>query len=513
MLPHSEGVPSDSSKSKRQTTMRAKDGQLVSVLDDDPARLERIKRTLAPFETAFEKLDNISLKPEAGFPSRSSLVLVALNGSVSANQEILEGVRRLKSRELKVVCYGDRTDAWPLGQRCGVLVAGACTLLDSAKQGFDEELRRAVEKLLRDERAKRGEEESLKSTMKKLGVVGESASMLAIFRWVLRASHLSDLPALITGETGTGKELLVNAIRQLDAKRAGGPLIALNCAAISQGLAESELFGHRRGAFTGADEHRKGLIRAAQGGTLFLDEVGELDEHLQTKLLRVLQENRVQAVGEDRDVSVNVRVIAATNRDLREMVREGSFRADLFHRLNILSVNIPPLRERPTDLRPLVEHFIHKHSAFAEKQSLAVAPDFVEALMEVELPGNARQLENFVRWSLVNKEDDGPLNLADLPPEIWHELLSKSGGDSAPSTSVEDNGSQASPDAAQELHARLLELLSRKGWNLSESLAHCEKLMIESAYEHASGNQAQAARLLGITPRSVYNKLRKHQLS
>ena len=152
--------------------------------------------------------------------------------------------------------------------------------------------------------------------------------------------------------------------------------------------------------FTGADRDRKGLIRSADGGVLFLDEIGELDDALQAKLLRVLQENRVLGVGEDREVSVSVRIIAATNRDLDAMVQQGKFRADLFHRLHVLSIHIPPLRERPADLKPLIEHFLQKYQFLKPAEPLSVAPDFIDALTQLELPGNARQLENLVRWAL-----------------------------------------------------------------------------------------------------------------
>ena len=178
---------------------------------------------------------------------------------------------------------------------------------------------------------------------------------------MIRISRVSDVPTYITGETGTGKELLAKAIHSLDAKRRSGPFVAVNCSAISPGLAESELFGHRRGAFTGADRDRKGLIRAAQGGVLFLDEIGDLDAALQTKLLRVLQENRVLAVGEERDVPIDVRVVAASNRNLLAMVANGTFRADLFYRFTVLTVHVPPLRERRADIPPLIAHFVQKY--------------------------------------------------------------------------------------------------------------------------------------------------------
>jgi transcriptional regulator with PAS, ATPase and Fis domain len=226
---------------------------------------------------------------------------------------------------------------------------------------------------------------------------------------------LSDVPALITGETGTGKELLAHAVHQLDLKRCQGPFIALNCSAINPGLVESELFGHRRGPFTGADRDRKGFIRSAEGGVLFLDEIGERDDALQAKLLRVLQENRVLGVGEDREVAVSVRITAAMNRDLEAMVQLRRLRADLFHRLNIVAIRIPPLGERPADLKPLIKHFLEKYQHLRPACALSVEPEFSEALTQLQLPGNARQLENLVRWALVHKDDDTALNLRDLP--------------------------------------------------------------------------------------------------
>ena len=195
-------------------------------------------------------------------------------------------------------------------------------------------------------------------------------AMTDVFRSIIRFSTLSDLPVLIVGETGTGKEGLARALHRLDPKRKEGPFVAVNCGAIAAPLAESEFFGHRRGAFTGADRDRKGLVRSAEGGVLFLDEIGELEAALQAKLLRVLQESRVLGVGEDRDIQVNVRVVAATNRDLDQMGQQSRFRADLFHRLNVLSIRVPPLSERADDLAPRSDAILSIRRASARPLAL-----------------------------------------------------------------------------------------------------------------------------------------------
>jgi transcriptional regulator with GAF, ATPase, and Fis domain len=357
----------------------------------------------------------------------------------------------------------------------------------------------------------RVEDEKTRDLMKRLGVVGQTREMLSIFRWVLRVAALSDLPALVTGETGTGKEVLVKTLHRLDEKRCRGPLVALNCSAINPNLAESELFGHRRGAFTGAEAGRRGLIRSAEGGVLFLDEVGDLDPQLQAKLLRVIQERRVLGVGDDREVDVSVRVVAATNRDLGELVRQGKFCEDLFHRLNPLSVHLPPLRQRKEDIGPLVEHFLDKHRRPGQEgQSLAAGAEFVDALKLMKLPGNARELEHLVARVVGDRETAEPLGLLDLPADAWRELaVGESHAQSPGEVEVDSTTHTTSPE---ELRAQLARVLDENGWNLTRSLEYCERLLLESALLRAKGNQTQTARMLGITARSVYNKVRKHKL-
>jgi DNA-binding NtrC family response regulator len=340
-----------------------------------------------------------------------------------------------------------------------------------------------------------------------MGMVGSSMAMADVFRSIIRFSTLSDLPVLIVGETGTGKEGLARALHRLDPKRREGPFVAVNCGAIAAPLAESEFFGHRRGAFTGADRDRKGLIRSAEGGVLFLDEIGELDAALQAKLLRVLQESRVLGVGEDRDIQVNVRVVAATIRDFDQMGQQCRFRADLFHRLNVLSIRVPPLSERADDLASLTHHFLEKYRSLCCGGLPEVGADFLDALQQIALPGNVRQLENLIRQALVRRRTDTPLGLNDLPAEAWRQLSESS--DVLPTPQRE---SEASGELDPHVIARYVRiLLDANGWNLSRSLAHCEGEAVEAAMQRAHGNQSESARLLGITPRSVYNKMRKYR--
>lgn len=497
------------------TSSRDQDSRdVVFIVDPRRSNAQLVDRVVLECNAHPHWIDEFSAVTHVPSSGRFSIALVTLGTSPLSIDIGLEAIRTLKQKGFTVIAYGEGVETWPLGVQCRGLLAGASRVLDSASPVFSQELLRVLTELLEAEAKRLDEEQRVKAAMRTLGIVGESQAMISVFRTILRASKVSDVPILITGETGTGKELVARAIHQLDAKRSSGPFLPFNSSAISPGLAESELFGHRRGAFTGADRERKGLFRAAQGGVLFLDEIGELDSSLQVKLLRVLQDYRVMAVGDDEEVSVNVRIIAATNRDLNEMLRQSKFRADLFHRFNVLSIHIPPLRERRDDIRPLIAHFLEKHQGLRPQGVPSAGPDFLEALTRVELPGNARQLENLVRQVLINKDDESPLNLADLPEEVWLQLSEEGKGRvirvaGEGSAEIIESNREVKPD---DLAFHLARLLESDGWNLSRSLKDCERSLLEVALRAANHNQSQTARLLGITPRSVYNKIRKHRL-
>lgn len=318
---------------------------------------------------------------------------------------------------------------------------------------------------------------SATARMRKLGIVSRSGAMRQLFERLERAANFSELPVLITGESGTGKELFARAVHSLDPSRNGRRFVAINCAALNANLLESELFGHARGAYTGAERERSGLFRSADGGVIFLDEIGELEAGMQAKLLRVLQFGAILPLGQDREITINVRVVAATNRDLEAMVAGGTFREDLYHRLNAIQMRIPPLRERPEDVDALVEHLLGVGSE-------GISPALREGLTRARFSGNVRQLENLLRSAMVQHRGPGPLELEDCPQEFWREL--------------EGQRPQKMPPQAESADL-----------NLERALALREEELVRAAMERTRGNQARAAELLGVTPRSVYNKLRR----
>jgi len=441
-------------------------------------------------------------------PTRSPKCCIAVVGmGTEIDGEALRIIRELSVTGFRIIACGEGIESWGVKVRCLPLLAGAGQLLDKSATDFAHCLRRTLEQTLAMETKSQQEVQQIKSMMCAIGMVGQSAAMMRVFRTAVSFSALSDLPVLIMGERGPGKEGLARSLHRFDRKRCSGPFVPVNCGAIVPSLAESEFFGHRRGAFTGADRDRKGLIRSAEAGVLFLDEIGELDGVIQAKLLRVLEDSRVLGVGQDCDVEVNVRVVAATSRDLEKMGRQGCFRTDLFHRLNVLSSGVPALRERSDDLPPLIRHFLEKYRTLSARVPTAVAAACLEGLRQVELPGNVRQLRNRGRHARARRESDNPLDLRDLPVGLLQQLSALT-----PSAQPPPQVESGESDHA-EIMNYILRLLEVNGWNLSRSLETCERHAMEAAMRRVAGNQSKAARLLGITPRSVYNKLHKHRLA
>jgi DNA-binding NtrC family response regulator len=306
-------------------------------------------------------------------------------------------------------------------------------------------------------------------------IVGTSKAMQEVFRVVERVAN-SSATILITGESGTGKELIARALHT-QSGRSTGPFVAINCGAIPSELLESELFGYEKGAFTGAHSSKKGLVEQADGGTLFLDEISELLPRLQVKLLRVLQERELQRVGGEGAIKVDVRVIAATNADLTERIRAGDFRADLFYRLNVVSVRIPPLRERVDDILPLAHHLLRKHDPSGRVRGFDAVT--VQILRRYQWPGNVRELENAIeRATLLAKGEE--VTTADLP---------------------------------RELHAGIdLERTPPIGKSLSAARDDFERYFILECLRRHNGNVSRAAREAGLHRQNFYQKLHKYGL-
>jgi nitrogen regulation protein NR(I) len=323
-------------------------------------------------------------------------------------------------------------------------------------------------------------------------IVGTSRAMQTIYKEIGRIAATA-VPVLIRGETGTGKELVARAIYQ-HSERASAPFIAINCAAIPENLLESELFGHERGAFTGADARRIGRFEQAQGGTIFLDEIGDMNLPLQAKLLRVLQDKTVQRVGGKESIPIDVRMIAATHRDLEAAIQERLFREDLFYRLNVVTITLPSLDERPEDIPELARYFLKKYGPEAGVAAPSISPEAIEFLQQQKFPGNVRELENTVRQALLIARD------YTVSVDHIKDALSKNRR-----TATTSNQSHA---------AYVSDLLDRVERGevtnaFSKMLEDLEPELYSQAIERANGNQTKAAQWLGVTRLKMREKLKQ----
>ncbi len=335
-------------------------------------------------------------------------------------------------------------------------------------------LERALDhKQVETKRQEKGEEEpDLVSS-----IIGSAPLMLELLD-MIRYVAPTEATVLVAGESGTGKELVAESLHK-NSDRRDGPFVKVNCAALAESLLESELFGHEKGAFTGADKRREGKFIQADGGTLFLDEIGETSQAMQVKLLRVLQEQELQRVGGEETINIDVRIIAATNRDLEEEVSQGNFREDLYYRLNVVMITVPPLRARREDIPQLVEHFVELFTRKNRRTVESITPRCMELLTNYPWPGNVRELENAIERGVILMRGD-QLSEKSLPLSIQK---------------------QESPVGTVPSEER------------PSSLYEVEKQMILQTLEETSGNKSEAARRLGITRKTLQNKLQKYDES
>jgi transcriptional regulator with PAS, ATPase and Fis domain len=309
------------------------------------------------------------------------------------------------------------------------------------------------------------------------GMIGACGKMRRIFAQIRRVSGL-DIPVLIVGESGTGKELVAMSIHRRSL-RSDYPFVPVNTGAIVKELIESEIFGHEKGAFTGASYQKKGKFEVAKGGTLFLDEISAMDEKTQVSLLRVLETKRFQRVGGNRSIETDVRIIAATNENLRQAIREGRFRRDLFHRLNVFPIRIPSLRDRGEDITLLVDYFLRRYCKELDRNVPGLSPQAMLLLKSYRWPGNVRELENVMMRTVVMLEQDT------ITPEILPDII------------LQDGRETVEKDVVLEV-----------GLTLEEA----EKRYITKTLELVGGNKSKAARILGLSRKAIYNKLKSYGL-
>jgi DNA-binding NtrC family response regulator len=322
-------------------------------------------------------------------------------------------------------------------------------------------------------------------------IIGRCAAMQEVYKAIGRVAG-QDVPVLITGESGTGKELVARALYQ-HSRRSTGPFLAMNCAAIPEQLLESELFGHERGAFTGADRQRIGKFEQCGGGTLFLDEVSALSPLAQSKMLRLLQEKTFERLGGNETIHADVGLLAASNQGLADLVKQGKFREDLYYRLSVFTIHLPPLRERGDDLTLLVHHYLRRFNRELDRHVEGVSPPALDVLKNYTWPGNVRELQNVLKHALLHAT--GPTLLPDFLPQAVYELERRTwSSPSPPSDSLEHFIDEKLRLPAENLY--------------HDCLRWMERTLLTKVLQHTGGNQVQAAQTLGITRGSLRNKLR-----
>lgn len=441
----------------------AMERERLLVVDDSPATLEMLQRTLSARNYRVWMASSVSEAIHILSQNPVDLVITDLKMPGESGLDLIRHVREnLKKTEVMMI-----TGYPSIESAVQAVKTGAEEYL--SKPFTDEELLaavgRAIEKLHRRLAA---EEPGLAAPAKTLGLIGESEALQKVFYSIAKAAS-TRATVLLSGESGTGKEMVARAIHYGSPKRGSAPFVPVNCGAIPETLLESELFGHVRGAFTGATETRAGFFQTADGGTIFLDEISEMSPAMQVKLLRVLEDKKVCMVGSSRYQDVNVQIISATNKDLLLLVKKGSFREDLFFRLNVIAIEIPPLRERGEDILLLIRHFVAKYS----RELGRTAPQFTEPALDIlrnyHWPGNVRELENVIQ-NLVVMTDGDRIEVPDLPSLMRFSALQKIG--------------------------------------FHRPLAEVEAEYIRNVLSGVKGNKTEAAKILGIDRKTLREKLK-----
>jgi two-component system response regulator HydG len=462
-----------------KTTAAAAAPIKVLVIDDDAAHADAVADSLARVgydcTVATTGAEGITLLGRDTF----EVIVTDLRMKDTTGMDVLQQAKNLLPDAEVIVVTGHGT----IQSAVEAMQQGAFNYL--LKPLDLKQLRAVVDNAARNQHLRRANAELNRRLDEKFGfegIIGNSPAMQELVDRLRRIAP-TDATVLIQGETGTGKELVAQAIHQ-NSPRKSRPFVGLNCAALSEHILESELFGHIRGAFTDASADRVGKFEYANGGTLFLDEVGDMPLATQIKLLRVLESHEITRVGSNEPIKVNVRILSATNRDLEEAIRAGTFREDLYHRLKVLTVTLPPLRDRTQDIPLLIEHFIQLHAARHHKKIKSITTAARRKLMAFSWPGNVRQLKNAIE-SMVVVDYDEVLDVDDLPPEL--------AGGEATLVPVGDG-------------AGLNDLIGRP-------LEEIEKLFIAETLKATAGNREEAASLLGIGERTLYRKIKEYGLN
>jgi len=450
----------------------------ILLADPDPRTQAELREMLQPRGYDLDAAPDLGAALLPLGDGEIDLVLCDLNLPGGGGLQLLQEVRNTHPETAVVLlsAFGSVQDA------VQAMRHGAADFL--GKPFAKEQVLVAVDRAL-EKAALQRENQALKSALDDRlrldNLIGTDPRMQAIFK-TIKAVADTRTTVLITGESGTGKTLLARALHNLSQRRAG-PFVEVNCGALPESLLESELFGHQKGAFTGAVRDKIGKFEAASGGTIFLDEIGTSSPAFQVKLLRVLQDRVIERIGDTRTIAVDVRIVLATNKDLAEAVQKGEFREDLYYRIHVVTVEMPPLRQRRSDIPTLAMHFLRRFAAEHQRPVQRFREAALQALVQAPWPGNVRQLENLVERAVVLASGD-ELDLADLPADL-----------------------AARPDSAA-MSAAVLDPLAPV-LPLKEALVEPERRILTQALAHCGGNRERAARLLQINRSTLFHKLRK----